>query len=47
LNRGHTDAARSAVQQRGFARLELAAIEHIVPDGEVILRDARRFKLVQ
>src|SRR5207302_4636074 len=34
LDRGGADPGRAAVDQERLARLELAALEHVVPDGE-------------
>src|SRR6185436_18711632 len=47
LDRGEADAARAAVEQRGLAWCQMAAIEHVVPDREVVLRKTRRFEQVQ
>ena len=42
LDRGRADAAGAAVDEDRLARLQLAALEHVGPDGEERLGDARR-----
>ena len=42
LDRGRADARGAAVDQEGFARFQAAPLEHVVPDGEVVLRQRRR-----
>src|SRR5262249_49616536 len=42
LDRGQPDAARAAVDQRGLAATQAAAIDQVVPDGEERLRQRRR-----
>ena len=47
LDRRRADAARAAMDQHALAGLELAALEEIVPDGEVVLRQRRRAQHVE
>ena len=42
LNRGRADAARPAVHQDRFARLQASPLEDVRPDGEERLRNRRR-----
>ncbi len=44
LDRRVADAARAAVDQDRLARGELSPLEHVVPDGERVLRQARRLE---
>ena len=47
LDRRRADAARAAMDQHAFAGLELPALEEVVPDGEVVLRQRRRAQHVE
>jgi hypothetical protein len=44
LNGAKADAARAAVDQHFLALLQAPAIDEVVPDGEVIFRQARGFE---
>ena len=44
LDRREADAARAAVDQHFLAALQAAAIDEVVPDGEVIFGQARGFE---
>ena len=47
LDRRRADAARAAMDQHALAGLELAALEEVVPDGEVVLRQRRGVQHVE
>ncbi len=47
LDRRRADAARTAMDQHALAGLELAALEEIVPHGEIVLRQRRRAQHVE
>ena len=44
LDRGGADARRAAMHEQGLARLEAAALEHVVPDREEGFRDRGGFR---
>ena len=44
LYRAESDAARAAVHEERLALLQPAALEHVVPHGEIVFGQARRFQ---